>query len=583
MTMQLLKTVEQKIRNVLESFNLKPELVTIVPSGKPELGEFQYNGIMSLAKLIGKNPVELANVVISELEKDSHFESVSVAGPGFINIRISNNVLLESCEELLKTKEYITKLPKKKIVVDYGGPNVAKVLHVGHLRSGNIGEALKRLGSSLGYEMIGDIHLGDYGLQMGMIMLEIETRYPNLDCFQKGFQEETVADFPITNDDLIDLYPIASTKAKESESVMERAREITYLFQNNHLGYKALWRSIMNVSLKDMKELYDKLNVHFELWNGESDAEKYIPEMIEYLRSQNMITTSEGAEVIEVTESTDKLAVPPLLLIKSNKTVSYETTDLATLWEREKMQKPDEVWYVVDKRQDLHFKQVFRAAYKSKIVSENTILDFMGFGTMNGKDGRPFKTRNGGVMTLRNLLELVKEETNKNMIPSITGEERNSIAEVISVGTIKFADLLSHRSTDYIFDPEKFSDANGKTGPFILYSTIRMRSLLQKAQEMNLKDYHFTKLKGSSDKKVLLHMTLLQKTLESALKEKSLHEITDFLYNLNNMYNNFYSENRILTETDIDLQNSWLALTKMTYEINQILLDILAIEVPIRM
>ena len=581
--MSFLNTKENYIKTKLEEMGLKSEKVSIVPSSKPEFGEFQYNGIMALAKDSKKNPRELAEELIEKLKDDKDFENLSVAGPGFINITFSKQSLMNLGNGLLQTKEYIEKLPKKKVIIDYGGPNVAKVLHVGHLRSANIGEALKRLAKKLGYEVISDIHLGDYGLQMGMIMLEIETRYPTLSCFQENFNEEEVKDLPITNEDLIDLYPIASQKAKENESIMERARNITYLLQQNDPRYKALWNTILKISLKDMKDLYQKLNVEFDLWKGESDAEKVIPEMIEYLEQKNIIKESEGARVIEVEENTDKLPVPPLLLIKSNKTVSYETTDLATLWEREKEYHPDEVWYVVDKRQELHFTQVFRASKKTEIIKENTTLKFIGFGTMNSSDGRPFKTRAGGVMSLRNLMDIVKTETEKNMIPSITGKEREELAEVIAVGTLKFADLLSHRATDYIFDPEKFSDANGKTGPFIMYSTIRMRSLLQKAKELNIEEIEFKTLKGTSDKKVLLQILNLQKTLENALEEKSLHEITNYLYNLNNTYNNFYSENRILTAENEDLKKSWIALTKIVYEINTQLLNILAIELPTRM
>ncbi len=581
--MSFLNTKENYIKTKLEEMGLKSEKVSIVPSSKPEFGEFQYNGIMALAKDSKKNPRELAEELIEKLKDDKDFENLSVAGPGFINITFSKQSLMNLGNGLLQTKEYIEKLPKKKVIIDYGGPNVAKVLHVGHLRSANIGEALKRLAKKLGYEVISDIHLGDYGLQMGMIMLEIETRYPTLSCFQENFNEEEVKDLPITNEDLIDLYPIASQKAKENESIMERARNITYLLQQNDPRYKALWNTILKISLKDMKDLYQKLNVEFDLWKGESDAEKVIPEMIEYLEQKNVIKESEGARVIEVEENTDKLPVPPLLLIKSNKTVSYETTDLATLWEREKEYHPDEVWYVVDKRQELHFTQVFRASKKTEIIKENTTLEFIGFGTMNSSDGRPFKTRAGGVMSLRNLMDIVKTETEKNMIPSITGKEREELAEVIAVGTLKFADLLSHRATDYIFDPEKFSDANGKTGPFIMYSTIRMRSLLQKAKELNIEEIEFKTLKGTSDKKVLLQILNLQKTLENALEEKSLHEITNYLYNLNNTYNNFYSENRILTAENEDLKKSWIALTKIVYEINTQLLNILAIELPTRM
>lgn len=581
--MNFIKKQEEYIKKVLLENNYDVESVGLIPSSRPDLGEYQFNGMMALAKKNKENPIASANKIADILKTNEEYESVSVAGPGFINITFQNNALLNEANRLLSNDNLVTKEPSKKIIIDYGGPNVAKILHVGHLRSANIGEALKRLARKLGHEVIGDIHLGDYGLQMGLVMLEIQTRYPNLSCFQNDFEGNEVLDLPITNDDLIDIYPIASGKSKNDQEFLEKAREITYLFQNNHKGYKALWRSIMNISLADMKEIYQKLNIEFDLWNGESDAETFIPEMLEYLRKENAIIPSEGAEVIEVKEENDKLEIPPLLIIKTNKTVSYQTTDLATLWDRAHNMNPDEVWYVADKRQELHFTQIFRAAHKTKIVKENTKLEFIGFGTMNGLDGRPFKTRDGGVMSLRNLINEVEKVTDTKIIPSITGEERKKVSETISVGTLKFADLLSHRATDYIFDLEKFSDANGKTGPFILYSTVRMRSLLKKAEEEEKIQYNFVELKDKTDKTVILQVLQLQKVLEKSLQEKSLHEITDFLYNLNNCYNNFYGMNRILTEENENLKQTWIALTKLVYEINLLILDILAIKVPTRM
>ncbi len=580
--MNFIKKQEEYIKKVLLENNYDVESVGLIPSSRPDLGEYQFNGMMALAKKNKENPIASANKIADILKTNEEYESVSVAGPGFINITFQNNALLNEANRLLSNDNLVTKEPSKKIIIDYGGPNVAKILHVGHLRSANIGEALKRLARKLGHEVIGDIHLGDYGLQMGLVMLEIQTRYPNLSCFQNDFEGNEVLDLPITNDDLIDIYPIASGKSKNDQEFLEKAREITYLFQNNHKGYKALWRSIMNISLADMKEIYQKLNIEFDLWNGESDAETFIPEMLEYLRKENAIIPSEGAEVIEVKEENDKLEIPPLLIIKTNKTVSYQTTDLATLWDRAHNMNPDEVWYVADKRQELHFTQIFRAAHKTKIVKENTKLEFIGFGTMNGLDGRPFKTRDGGVMSLRNLINEVEKVTDTKIIPSIMGEERKKVSETISVGTLKFADLLSHRATDYIFDLEKFSDANGKTGPFILYSTVRMRSLLKKAEEEKIQ-YNFVELKDKTDKTVILQVLQLQKVLEKSLQEKSLHEITDFLYNLNNCYNNFYGMNRILTEENENLKQTWIALTKLVYEINLLILDILAIKVPTRM
>ena len=390
-------------------------------------------------------------------------------------------------------------------------------------------------------------------------------------------------DFEISNSDLETIYPIASNKAKLDENYMEKSRKITYELQSENKGYYALWKKIVDTSVSEIKKLYDKLYVSFDLWNGESDASKYIPEMMEYLKEKKLLTESDGALIIDISKKEDTKEMPPLILIKSNGAVSYEATDLATIWERMKNYSPDEIWYVVDNRQELHFEQVFRAAYKAGIVPESVKLEFIGFGTMNGNDGKPFKTRDGGVMSLSNLLSLAKEETYKKLNPGVPDNKKDEISTQIAVSALKYADLLPNRETDYIFDLTKFTDMNGKTGPYLLYSTIRIRSLLNKANDSNIPYTSLKKIVNNYDREVILNLLNLKSVINKSLKDKSLNEITEYLYKLTNSYNNFYSENRILTEEDDEKRESWLYLSKIVYNVNMYLLNILGIEVPEKM
>ena len=428
-----------------------------------------------------------------------------------------------------------------------------------------------------------DAHLGDWGRPIGLVMLEIKKRNPELPYFDEKFTGEYPTESPVTNDDLMEIYPIASIKAKEDETYMEEARDITAKFQDGDKGLMALWHHIMDVSKTDIKRIYDRLNTTFEIWEGESDGNQYIPEMVEYLEKQGLVEDSQGARIIEVKEEDDDHEVPPLLLIKSNGSASYETTDLACIWERVKLFNPDEFWYLTDARQGLHFEQVFRAAKKSKMVKEDTILEFVPFGTMNGSDGKPFKTRDGGVMTLEALLDLAYEECEKRILPNITGEERAQIADKVAVAAVKYADLIPYRLTDYNFDPIKFSDLQCKTGPYLLYSTIRMKSLLKKAEEANIEYKDYKKINNNIDRDVIIGLLNLRSVLLKSINTKSLNDITEHLYKITNLYNNFYSQNRILTEENKELQESWLLLTKVIYDNNLKLLNILGIEVPEKM
>lgn len=575
---------EKYIKEKMAECGYSVDEVTLNISSRPEFGDYQYNGSMALAKTYGKNPREIAEHLVECIKKDNKYKDINIAGPGFINITFSDEELIKHVNDLNANinLNYENSNPKK-IYMDYGGANVAKALHVGHLRSANIGEALKRLAVALGNEAIADAHLGDWGRPIGLVMLEIKKRNPELPYFDESFEGTYPEVSPVTNDDLMEMYPYASTKAKEDESYMEEARVITAKFQDGDKGLTALWNHIMNVSKADIKRIYDRMNTTFEVWEGESDGNKYIPEMVKYMTELGIVEESQGARIINVAEADDDHEVPPLLLVKSNGSASYETTDLACIWERMHLFNPDEIWYLTDARQSLHFEQVFRAARKSKIVKEETKLEFIPFGTMNGADGKPFKTRDGGVMTLEALLDLAAFECEKKILPNITGEERDKIADLVSVAAVKYADLIPYRLTDYNFDPVKFSDLQGKTGPYLLYSTIRMRSLLKKASEANIKYSTFTAMNSSIERDIIICMLNLRNVLTKSYNTKSLNDITEYLYKITNLYNNFYSNNHVLTEENKELQASWLTLTKVVYDNNLKLLNILGIEVPERM
>ena len=575
---------EEYIKNKIKECGYEVEEVVLNVSSRPEFGDYQYNGAMAMAKAYGKNPVSIATEIVESIKKDNKYQDINIAGPGFINITFSDEELINHVNELKDNinLNYENDNPKT-IFLDYGGANVAKALHVGHLRSANIGEALKRLAAALGNKTLADAHLGDWGRPIGLVMTELKHRQPELPYFDENYEGEYPSESPITNDDLMEIYPFASVKAKEEETYMEEAREITAKFQDGDRGLMALWHHIMNVSKADIKRIYDRLNTTFEVWEGESDGNQYIPEMLEYLESKNLVEESQGARIIEVKEENDDHEVPPLLLVKSNGSASYETTDLACIWERMKLFNPDEIWYLTDARQALHFEQVFRAAQKSEIVKEDTKLEFIPFGTMNGADGKPFKTRDGGVMTLEALLDLAKVECEKKILPNITGEERESIADKVAVAAVKYADLIPYRLTDYNFDPVKFSDLQGKTGPYLLYSTIRMKSLLKKAEEAKIDFKDYSTINSKIDRDVIICMLNLKSVLTKSINVKSLNDIAEYLYKVTNLYNNFYSNNHVLTEENKTLQESWLVLTKVIYENNLKLLNILGIEVPEKM
>lgn len=580
--MNFLNTVEKDILNKFKENNIPLNEVKLLTSSKKELGDYQINDAMKLAKILHKSPREIAEVLVKCLEETGYFKDINIAGAGFINFSFKDELLTEYVEKVIKssTKD-VEKLDSDRIIIDYGGANIAKTLHVGHLRSANIGEALKRLARHLGKEVISDVHFGDIGRQSGMVIYELKERYPNLNYFS-GKEEITWDELPITGEDLEEIYPTASIKAKENEEIMEKVREITAeLESGKNKGYVALWNKIKEISIKDIKSIYKELNADFDLWEGESDSYPYIEETIDIMEKSGCLIESEGAKIVEVIEDTDKAPMPPLVVIKSNGATLYATRELATITSRMKRFNPKEIWYVVDMRQSLYFEQVFRASYKTGLVSKDTVLEYYGFGTMNGTDGKPFKTRDGNAATLKSLIESVKEEILTHMNKDIDNKEE--ISEKIAIAAIKYADFLPNRTTDYIFEPSKFIDVEGKTGPYILYNTIRMKSILKKAEEQSINYRNYYNKPTDTEKEIILLLMEKNNILHKAYNNKDLSSIADYLYNLTSLFSRFYEQNHILTESDEKVRECWLTLTKLVKETNEELLDILAIEVPEKM
>jgi len=581
--MSLLKTIEEDLTKKMNEASIPIEKVTLLESKRKDLGDYQLNDAMSLAKVLHKSPMLIAEDMKKVLEESNYFSKVEIAAVGFLNVTLKDELLIDFVNNYYNSdSKDVDKLVDKKIFLDYGGANIAKTLHVGHLRSANIGEALKRLTKRLGQEVICDVHFGDIGRQSGMVIYELRNRYPNLNYFKEE-ESDNWDELPITAKDLEEIYPVASTKAKEDENIMEEVRLITKELEEGKPNYVALWDKIKKLSIEDIKGVYKKFNTDFDLWEGESDCYSYMMPMLEELRKDGYLKKSEGAEIIEIKEDTDKAPMPDLVVVKSNGATLYATRELATMVSRVKRFNPDEMWYLTDLRQGLYFEQVFRAAHKTKIVSDDTKLEFFGFGTMNGPDGKPFKTRDGGALSLKSLLKEVKEEVENHSHNLETEENKDEIIEQIAVAAIKYADLLSNRTTDYIFDPKKFVDVEGKTGPYLLYTTIRMKSLLKKAKENHLDYSKYTKISEEVEKELITLLLAKNKVLHKAYDTKELNVISDYLYQLTSTYSKFYEKCHVLTEKDKNIQENWLLLTKNVYDTNVELLTILGIEIPEKM
>lgn len=578
-----------ELEAAFEKAGYDKQYAKVTLSNRPDLCEYQCNGAMAAAKAYKKAPIMIANDVVEVLKESVCIEQVEAVNPGFINIILDGEFVASYLGKMSEQEKLGVEEPAKQktIIVDYGGANVAKPLHVGHLRSAVIGESVKRIGKYVGHKMIGDVHLGDWGYQMGLVITELKKRKPELPYFDDQFEGEYPEESPFTITELEEIYPTASAYAKEHEDYKEEALQATFLLQNGHRGYTAIWKHIMNVSVADLKKNYGALNVEFDLWKGEADAQPYIPEMVEYMKKEGYAHIDQGALVVDVKEENDTKEIPPCMILKSDGAALYDTTDLATLIEREKLYHPDEVIYLADKRQELHFVQVFRCAKKTKIINENMELKFIGFGTMNGKDGKPFKTRDGGVMRLESLINDINEEMYKKIAENRTmsEEEARKTAQMVALSAMKYGDLSNQAAKDYVFDVERFISFEGNTGPYNLYTIVRIKSILAKYAESG-KDAAKCKMKKpqtQSEKALMLEVAKFNNVIETAFEELAPHKICAYIYDLSNAFNRFYHETKILSEENEDRKAGFIALLLITKRALEACIDMLGFEAPERM
>ncbi len=586
---KIMDLIAEELAAAFEAAGYDREYAKVTLSNRPDLCEYQCNGAMAGAKAYRKAPIMIANDVAARLGDSPCLEEVNAVNPGFINMKIKKEYLADYLNQMSKDGDLGLETAKepKSVVVDYGGANVAKPLHVGHLRSAIIGEGIKRLAKKMGHRVLGDIHLGDWGYQMGLIITELRERQPELPYFQEYFEGEYPKEAPFTIGELEEIYPKASGRAKEDEDYRREALEATRLLQNGHKGYRAVWRHIMDVSVADLEKNYESLNVHFDLWKGESDAQAYIPDMIERLKEEGYAHIDEGALVIDVQLESDTKEIPPCMIQKSDGASLYGTTDLATLIQRMEDYDPDQVIYLADKRQDLHFLQVFRAARKTGIVPEKTKLSFLGFGTMNGKDGKPFKTRDGGVMRLENLIAEIVDEMRGKIAENrtVAPEEAEATAKMVGMSAIKYGDLSNQASKDYVFDVERFTSFEGNTGPYILYTIVRIKSILNKYQAdgRELSGLSIQPAHDENEKALMLEVVKYNDVIASAYEELALHKICAYIYDLANAFNRFYHETKILAEEDEEKRKGYIALLLLTKRVLEACIDVLGFEAPERM
>lgn len=586
---KIMDLIAEELAEAFEAAGYDKAYAKVTLSNRPDLCEYQCNGAMAGAKAYRKAPIMIANEVSDRLRGSQCLEEVGAVNPGFINMKLKKEYVADYLNRMIADEELgLEKTEKPKtVIVDYGGANVAKPLHVGHLRSAIIGEGIKRLAKKMGHKVLGDIHLGDWGYQMGLIITELRERKPKLPYFQEDYSGEYPKEAPFTIGELEEIYPTASGKAKEDEEYRREALEATRLLQNGHKGYRAVWRHIMDVSVEDLKKNYESLNVHFDLWKGESDAQDYIPDMIESMEREGYAHIDDGALVIDVQQETDTKEIPPCMIRKSDGASLYGTTDLATLIQRMQDYDPDQIIYLADKRQDLHFLQVFRAARMTGIVPEKTRLEFLGFGTMNGKDGKPFKTRDGGVMRLENLIAEIVDEMRRKIAENRTvdQEEADQTAKIVGMSAIKYGDLSNQASKDYVFDVDRFTSFEGNTGPYILYTIVRIKSILNKyqAEGKSLDDVRAEPAHDDNEKALMLEVLKYNDVIETAFEELALHKICAYIYDLANTFNRFYHETKILAEEDETKQKGYIALLVLTKRALEACIDVLGFEAPERM
>ena len=580
---QILDIITEKMQAAFEEAGYDRAYGRVTVSNRPDLCEYQCNGALAAAKQYHCAPIKIAQAVVEKLNAED-YSLVEAVNPGFINLKLSGHFLKEYLETMRTAPKFGAAQigAGKTVVVDYGGANVAKPLHIGHLRPAIIGESLKRLYKYLGYNAIGDVHLGDWGLQMGLIIAELSERQPELPYFDPNFEGEYPKEAPFTVTDLEEIYPTASAKKADPE-FSHKAHQATLELQQGRRGYRALWRHIMNVSVADLKKNYDNLDVHFEKWLGESDADPYIPPMVEDMKKRGIAVPSEGAWVIPVAQEGDKKEMPPCILVKSDGSSIYATTDLATLVQRMQDWHPDKVLYVTDKRQNLHFEQVFRAARKAGIVPDTTELEHVGFGTMNGKDGKPFKTRDGGVLRLETLIsdmtDFVRAKVVENRI--VGPEEVEPTTAKIAMAALKYGDLSNQPTKDYNFDMERFAAFEGNTGPYILYTVVRIKSILSRYGEWE--NLPIQEPANDYAKDLMLAITKFGPALEGALKTSSPNLICAYVYELAGCVNKFYHETPILKEEDETVKAGHIALIGLAKNILEASIDLLGFHAPEKM
>ena len=591
----LIDLITEQVTNAFTGQGYDAKYGKVTLSNRPDLCEYQCNGAMAAAKEYKCAPFMISDKIAQALAENKLFESVESVKPGFINMKVSPAYLAKYVSDM-KADEGRFGCDKaahpKTIIVDYGGANVAKPLHVGHLRSAVIGESIKRIGKFMGHHMIGDVHLGDWGLQMGLIIVELKERKPDLVYYDESYTGEYPKEAPFTISELEDIYPTASKKSKEDEAFREAAMEATSQLQAGRRGYRALLAHILDVSVTDLKKNYDNLNVSFELWKGESDAQPYIPDMVQMMKDKGFAYMSEGALVVDVKEDTDTKEIPPCIILKSDGASLYSTTDLATIVMRMQDYNPDAIIYLTDQRQSMHFVQVFRCARKTGLVGPDVELTHIGFGTMNGKDGKPFKTRDGGVMRLEYLLDEINEEMLKKITENqkekenldISEEEAKQTAKTVALAAVKYGDLSNQASKDYCFDIERFTSFEGNTGPYILYTIVRIKSILKKYTAKNsLPDAPILGAHSASEKNLMLVLSRFNAMMENAYEEKAPHKICAYIYELANAFNGFYHETKILSEEDLKVQASYIGLLVLTKNILETCIDVLGFSAPDRM
>ena len=587
---KILDLITDEMVKAFEAAGLDAKYAKVTVSNRPDLCEYQCNGAMAAAKEYKKAPIMIAEEVAAQLKDNAMFESVEAVKPGFLNLKLNNEFVASYISKMQEDTERLgcDKVENPKtIMIDYGGPNVAKPLHVGHLRSAIIGESIKRIGKFMGHNMIGGVHLGDWGLQMGLIITELKLRKPELCYFDENYEGEYPVEPPFTISELEEIYPTASGKSKEDAAYKEAAMQATYELQHGRRGYQALLSHILNVSVTDLKKNYANLNVSFELWKGESDAQPYIPDMVQKMKDDGYAYISDGALVVDVKEETDTKEIPPCMILKSDGASLYNTTDLATIVWRMKDYHPDKIIYVVDKRQELYFTQVFRCARKTHLVDDDTELQFLGFGTMNGKDGKPFKTREGGVMRLETLLSSINDEMYRKITENRTVEEAEAkpTAKVVALSAVKYGDLSNQASKDYIFDIDRFTSFEGNTGPYILYTIVRIKSILNKYKEAGKEAGTAAILPAhsESEKALMLELTRFNAMMENAYEETAPHKVCSYIYDLANALNHFYHETKIMAEEDEAVQASYVRLLTLTRRTLEVCIDVLGFSAPDRM